>query len=296
MTESKSNKPSFSQRHPFLFGFTMILAAVVLLTGAMAAFRHYIGGKALLPPAQRFAMVRIDGLISDSEKITEFIDTIKRDDTIKGVIIRIDSPGGVVAPSQEIFHAVQKLAKVKPVIASMAAVAASGGYYVACGAPTIVANPGTLTGSIGVLFETGNVVGLMEKLGIKHELIVSGKYKGAGSPFEPLTDEQRDYLQALVLNIHQQFVNDVAEARKLPREKVEALAQGQAFTGQQALANGLVDSLGGLDDAVDLLKARTGLTGQQVPMLEGPQKERAGFLRELLSELVTDVSGKLLLQ
>lgn len=294
MAES-SPRPGFSQRHPFLFGFSLILAAVVLLTGAMAAFRHYVGGKSLIAPTQRFALVRVDGLIADSEKITAFIATIKRDDTVKGVVIRVDSPGGVVAPSQEIFTAVADLAKTKPVIASLSAVAASGGYYVACGAPIIMANPGTLTGSIGVLFQTSDMQGLMEKLGIKHDMIVSGKYKGAGSPFFPLTPEQRDQLQAMVLDIHRQFVGDVAASRKMPIEKVEALAQGQAFTGRQAFENGLVDRLGGLDAAYALLKERTGLTGE-IPVLEGPPKERAGLLRELLSEFAADITGRLLLQ
>jgi len=290
-----SPKPGFSQRHPFLFGFTLILAAVVLLTGAMAAFRHYVGGKTLFPPERRLALVRVDGLIADPEKINAFIATLKRDDTVKGVVVRIDSPGGVVAPSQEIRAAVADLARIKPVVASLSAVAASGGYYVACGAPVIVANPGTLTGSIGVLYQTSDMQGLMEKLGIKHDMITSGKYKGAGSPFFPLTPEQRDQLQAMVLDIHRQFVDDVAASRRMPREKVEALAQGQAFTGRQAFENGLVDRLGGLDAAYALLKEQAGLTGE-IPVLEGPPKERTGILRELLSEFAADITGRLLLQ
>lgn len=294
MTERTPRLP-FSQRHPFLFGFTLILAAMILMLGTMVAFRVLVGGQELFPPTERFALVRVEGLITDSREITDYIGRIRRDPTVKGVVVRINSPGGVVAPSQEIFRAVQELAREKPVVASMASVAASGGYYVAAAAPVVVANPGTLTGSIGVILETANLKGLMEKLGVSHEQIVSGPFKGAGSPFSDLTEEQRDYLRALVENIHEQFVDDMAAARSMPREKMAVLARGQAFTGLQARDNGLVDRLGGLDTAFELLKEQTGLSGE-VPLIEGPPEKRVGLLRQLLSELMVEGMGRLVLR
>lgn len=283
--KNNGNTPGFSQRHPFIFGFMLIMVAMVLLGGTMAALRVWLFGDELaIHPGAKLGIVRLEGPIVGSEKVNDWIAELKRDDSVKGVLVRVNSPGGVVAPSQEMFQAVRKLAKVKPVVCSMASMAASGGYYVACGADVVFANPGTITGSIGVRSEFVDLRSLMEKLGIRHELFVTGKYKGMGSPFHEITPAQREQLQGMIDDVHSQFVHDVAEARKMDVTVVENLAQGQPFTGRQAQENGLVDKLGGMDDALTYLKAMCKLEGK-VPLRDGPETKKSGLLKELLSSI-----------
>lgn len=284
MPEAKT--PSFSQRHPYLFGFVVIVAAVVLVTGAMAAFMSLtrFGRFESSFAEDQIGVVRVEGEILFSEPYTDWIAELAEDDSVKGVIVRIDSPGGLVAPSQEIYAAILKLAEKKPVVASMASVAASGGYYVAAAAGTIVANPGTLTGSIGVKAEMPNFEKLLDKIGVSFNEIASGKLKNAGTPYREMTPEERAYFQSMVMDIHRQFVSDVAAAREMPVEKVEALADGRALTGSQALDAGLVDELGGFDHAVDLVKDECGLTGR-VPLKEGPPAEEESIIRRVLNEI-----------
>jgi protease-4 len=229
---------------------------------------------------KRFALVHVEGLIDDPRPVNEFIGKLRESDNVVGVVIRVNSPGGVVGPSQEMYGAVQRLADAKPVVVSMGAVAASGGYYLSAPAHKIVANPGTLTGSIGVRLEFTNLMGLMDKLGISHESFVSGEFKDAPSAFKELTPEERAYLEALVMDLHEQFVSHVAAARGMELEVVQDLADGRIFTGRQALENGLVDELGGLEHAFDLLKELTNVK-KDLPRMEGPEKE-TNFLRELI--------------
>ncbi|EMG36045.1 signal peptide peptidase A [Desulfocurvibacter africanus PCS] len=286
MPNPAATKASFSQRHPILFGLMLLAAAMALFGGAMAAFH--------LLPADKFAgarlgVVRVEGLIVGSEELVGWIGELERDDSIKGVLLRIDSPGGVVAPSQEVYSAVLRLAERKPVIASMGAVAASGGYYVAAAAREIVANPSTLTGSIGVRMELLNIRALAEKVGLSQTLITSGEMKGAGTPFREMSPREREYLTAVVMDMHDQFVNDIAQARGMEREQVAALADGRAFTGRQAHGLGLVDHLGGMEDAMDLLRERCGLTGE-TPVLEGPIEEKSLLLRVLSAAIIEPAS------
>lgn len=265
-------KSGFSERHPLLFGIVLIIVAVALFTGAMAFFRS-LGGKGSRPlVGDKMGLCKIEGPITDAREVTDFLRELKDDDSVKGVVLRIDSPGGAVAPSQELYQAVKALALVKPVVVSMGTAAASGGYYAAAPATLIVANSGSITGSIGVRAEYVNLQGLMDKLGLKSDLLASGKLKAAGSPTQPLTPEQRAYLMALVMDLHQQFVADVAEGRKMPPEAVEKIADGRALTGRQALAAGLVDKLGGLETATATLREMVKLS-DKAPILEGPEKK-----------------------
>ncbi len=245
----------------------------------MAAFH-------LLPAGEftgaRLGLVRVEGLITDSEELVDWIRELERDESVKGVLLRIDSPGGVVAPSQEVFAAVRGLAATKPVVASMGALAASGGYYVAAAADVILANPSSLTGSIGVRMELLNIRELAEKIGLAQTLIASGEMKGVGTPFRDLSPREREYLTSVVMDMHEQFVSDIAQARGMDRAQVAALADGRAFTGRQALERGLVDRLGGLQDALELLREQTGLS-EEAPILEGPPEEKLGLLRLILS-------------
>lgn len=261
----------FSEQHPLLFGILLIILAVALFTGAMAFFRG-LGNKNSTLTGDKIGLCKIEGMITDAHEVVEFLHELRTDESVKGVLLRIDSPGGSVAPSQELYQAVQELAKVKPVVVSMGTVAASGGYYAAAPATLIVANPGSITGSIGVRAEYVNIQGLLDKLGLKSDLLVTGKLKGAGSPTQPLTKEQRAYLMALIFDLHQQFVTDIATARGMDEAAVAKLADGRAMTGRQALELKLVDKLGGQELAMatlrDMVKAEP-----NIPVLEGPEKK-----------------------
>jgi len=210
----------------------------------------------------KVAVVRIEGPIMGSKDAVDEIKGFAKDSSVKAIILRIDSPGGAVAPSQEIYAEVKKAAQKKGVVVSMGAVAASGGYYIASPATKILANPGSLTGSIGVIMEIPNVEGLMSKIGIKTEIIKSGRNKDMASVFRSIKPEQREILQGVMDNVHEQFIRAVAEGRKMKVEKVRELADGRVFTGEQALENGLVDQLGTLDDAVNVAAKLGGIAGE----------------------------------
>jgi protease-4 len=267
----ETSSAKFSEQHPLLFGVLLIILAVALFTGAMAFFRG-LGGKSKPLAGDKIGLCKIEGMITDAREVTDFLAELKNDDSVKGVLLRIDSPGGAVAPSQELYQSVRELAKVKPVVVSMGTAAASGGYYAAAPATLIVANPGTITGSIGVRAEYVNLQGLMDKLGLKSDLLASGKLKAAGSPTQPLTPEQRSYLMALIMDLHQQFVADVAAGRGLPEDAVAKLADGRALTGRQALEAKLVDKLGGQELAMSTLREMVKLDAK-APVIEGPEKK-----------------------
>ena len=275
----KSPKNSFSVRHPFLFGFSLLLMAVALIWGAAAFFN----GGASLFTSGKIGIVTVQGTITKSLPTVKFLRELRRDDSIKGVLLRINSPGGTIAPSQELYHAVKRFAEVKPIVASFGTVAASGGYYAAAPATQIIASSGSITGSIGVKAEYANFSQLMDKLGVKPVVITSGKLKAAGSPYSELTPEQKEYLTGLIMDIHNQFVDDVAKARKLDRKDVEKIADGRAVTGREAKELGLVDRIGGFEDAVTVLKALCGLEGD-ISVVEGPEEDKP-LIQEILGYL-----------
>jgi len=286
MEEAKSR---FSQRHPLLFGVLMIIMAVALVMGATAFFRSMNVGGGFGLGGDRLGVVNIEGTILDSRDVVDWIRTLQEDDSVKGVLLRVNSPGGAIAPSQEIYAAVAALNKVKPVVASYGTVAASGGYYASVPARVIVANPGTLTASIGVVAEFVTVADALEKLGVKPEVLATGRYKGAGTPLRNLTAEQRDQLLGLMQDMHEQFVSDVAKARFLKRDRVAAIADGRAVSGRQALALGLVDMLGGRQQAFDKLKELCNITGK-VALVEGPTKEET-LLQQILGSIHIDLNA-----
>ncbi|WP_320171994.1 signal peptide peptidase SppA [Maridesulfovibrio sp.] len=281
----KNPKKGFSVRHPFLFGLSLLFMAVALIWGATAFFH----GSSGLFGSGRIGIVNIQGTITESLPAVKFLRELRRDDSVKGVLLRVNSPGGTIAPSQELYHAVKAFAEVKPIVASFGTVAASGGYYAAAPATKILASAGSITGSIGVKAEYASFRQLMDKLGVEPVIITSGKLKGAGSPYSEITPEQREYLTGLIMDIHNQFVDDVARARKLDRKDVEKIADGRAVTGREAKELGLVDRLGGFEDAVGLLKALCGLEGD-VPVVEGPEEERP-LLKEILGYLGFEPRG-----
>lgn len=288
----EGTKIRFSQRHPLLFGMMMIILAVALFAGVAAFFRS-MGWtpSAMALSGDKIGIVRIEGMILDSARVVSFIKSLEENDSVKGVLLRVDSPGGAIAPSQEIYAAVQKLNAAKPVVASYGTVAASGGYYASCPARLIFANPGSLTASIGVLAEFVTVGQALEKFGIKPEVLATGKYKGAGTPLHDLTDAQREQLLDLMQDLHDQFVDHVAEARGMERARVAAVADGRAVTGRQAVSLGLIDRIGTQSDAVDELKRLAGIEGKAV-LIEGPAEERT-LLQQIVGSLRIDLSSSL---
>jgi protease IV len=202
----------------------------------------------------RIGVLEVEGVISESKEAMQNIVKFKEDDSIKGVILRINSPGGAVGPTQEIFREVIKLKEKKPVYVSMGSLCASGGYYIASAGQKIYANPSTVTGSIGVIMQLTMLQGLIEKLGIHMTTIKAGEFKDAGTPFREMTKEERAYFDSIVESIHTQFIKDVATGRKMDVEKMRKLADGRVFTGTQARELGLVDGLGNFYDTVDEFK------------------------------------------
>jgi protease-4 len=217
-----------------------------------------------LPLGERVALIRVEGMIVDSKDTIYEIKEYVKDPLIKAIVLRIDSPGGAVAPAQEIYEEIKKAVAKKKVIASMGSIAASGGYYIASPATKIIANPGTLTGSIGVIMEIPNIEGLMSKLGIKTEVVKSGEKKDMASVFRGIKKEERAILQKVLDNVHDQFITAVAEGRKMSYEDVKQLADGRIFTGEQALKVGLVDKLGNIEDAVQVAAELSGIKGEPV--------------------------------
>jgi protease IV len=228
--------------------------------------------------------IGVDGGGADAEEILKQLRRFRDDGGMKAIVVRIDSPGGSVGPSQEIYDEVKKLAADRVVICSMGSVAASGGFYVAMGCDKIVAEPGTITGSIGVISQFANVSGLAERFDVKMETIKSGKLKDAGNPFRDMTPEDREYWQGLIDRVYAQFLRAVVQARKLPEEKVRKVADGRVITGEEAKEVGLIDQLGNFYDAVELAKNDAGLSGD--PHLVYPPDDRARFLEGIMGSIV----------
>ncbi|MGB9716638.1 MAG: signal peptide peptidase SppA [Thermodesulfovibrionales bacterium] len=217
-----------------------------------------------IPIGDRIALIRIEGMIVDSKDIVEELKQYVKDPSVKAIILRIDSPGGAVAPAQEIYEEVKKAVAKKKILVSMGSIAASGGYYIASPATKIIANPGTLTGSIGVIMEIPNIEGFLNKIGIKTEVIKSGEHKDIASVFRGIKKEEREILQGVMDNVHEQFIKAVAEGRKMLIEDVKKIADGRVFTGEQALKLGLIDELGDFEDAVQTAAKLTGIKGEPV--------------------------------
>ena len=231
----------------------IIIAAIAVIWGIGAL-------KTSLSPA--IGLLEVNGIIAESIPYLDAIKDFRDDKSVKAVVVRLDSPGGKVGPSQEIYDALLKLKKKKPIIVTMGSLGASGAYYIALSGDTIYALPGTMTGSIGVIMEFFDVSTGMNKLGIKPENITAGTMKDAGSPFRPMKETERKYFKDLVDDVHDQFIEAVSKNRKIKTETVRTLADGRVFTGRQALKAGLIDKLGGLQEAVDEAKKKAGIVGE----------------------------------
>ncbi len=211
----------------------------------------------------KVAVVNLTGTIISSREIVSTLRTLADNSSVKALVLRVDSPGGGVAASQEIFEEVESIRdSIKPIVVSMGSIAASGGYYVSCGATRIVANPGTITGSIGVIAMFPNYSKLMDKLGLEMDVIKSGKYKDSGSPFRKMTETDKKYFQGVVDDSYDQFLDVVARERKLSVGNLKKFADGRVFTGAQALKLGLIDTLGSFEDAISIAAKLGGIKGE----------------------------------
>ncbi|MBW1840211.1 MAG: signal peptide peptidase SppA [Deltaproteobacteria bacterium] len=252
----------FSRRHPYLF-FLLVFTSIVSVAILGMSLLFVFGTKSSeFKFGEKIGIIEITGVISDSKNTIQELKTFREDESIKAIILRIDSPGGSVGPAQEIFREITKTVKTKKVVASMGTVAASGGYYIAAAANGIVANPGTITGSIGVIVGFSNYQELLKKIGLVPVVVKSGEYKDIGSPVREMTANDKKILQNLVNQIQDQFVTAVSEGRKMNRAEVESLADGRIFSGEEAKSLGLVDRLGNLDDAIEWAGRMGGIKGK----------------------------------
>jgi len=258
--------------------FFLIIASLVL-----ALFQNNI------PLGSKIALIRVEGPILDSGKTVDEIKKYANDASIKAIVIRVDSPGGAVAPSQEIYAQVKKAAAKKSVVVSMGSIAASGGYYISAPATKIIANPGTLTGSLGVILEIPNIEKLMEKIGVKTEVIKSGRHKDIGSMYRPIGKEEKNILQGVMDNVHEQFIKAVAEGRGLDIDAVKKIADGRIFTGEQAVEYGLVDELGTLEDSIEIAAEMAGITGEPNIVTRENKLSIFDILRNKLPREMTDI-------
>ncbi len=258
------------RNRPLLTGVILFLGIALLLYVGLYSATHIREGS---KRDGRVALVRIEGVILDSKDIVEELQRYGDSDGVGAIVLRIDSPGGGVAASQEIYEEVGRLRTEdkKTVVTSMGAVAASGGYYIAVATDKIVANPGTLTGSIGVIMELTNIEGLFKKIGLQSVVIKSGTLKDIGSPFRSMTEEERQVLQKVMDDVHGQFIEAVAKGRNMKGEQVVPYADGRIFTGREAKALGFVDELGDLHDAIHLAGKLIGLKGEP-KVVETPKR------------------------
>ncbi len=235
--------------------FSLLIVLLLVISIFVTAVQDKVQG------GEKIGLIRIEGPILSSKDTIESLKEFRDDTSIKAIVLRIDTPGGAVVPAQEIYREVKKTYSSKKVIVSMGSLAASGGYYIAAAATKIVANPGTITGSIGVIMEIPNIKGLLEKIGIASEVIKSGEFKDMASYTREMDDNEKLLLQNVLDDVHTQFIEAVSDGRGIPAEKVREIADGRIFTGLQAKDLGLVDILGNLQDSIKVAAEMAGIEG-----------------------------------
>jgi protease-4 len=266
---------------------TVVSVTVAIYLGVVVGFLAVVSAMLQGPEGggfgARVAIVELEGIIVDVEELLKDLRNHRDNPLVRAVVIRINSPGGIVGPTQEVHDAIRRVRQAgKPVVASLGAVAASGGYYVAVAADQIYANPGTLTGSIGVIMQMANLENLMKKIGVDYVVVKAGQFKDMGNIARPMTAEERRVLQALLDDVHAQFITAVTEGRRLDRARVAQFADGRIFSGAQARALSMVDELGGLEDAINRAAK---LAGLNIPPRVIPARRRLSILDLIRNEL-----------
>jgi len=262
----------FSMLVMFAMGAIVIitLAALFCLGKRDSTFRF----------GEQVGVIEITGVIADPKQTLTQLKEFRNSNDVKAIVLRINSPGGGVGPSQEIYAEVRRTSHVKKIVASMGAIAASGGYYIASAADHIMASPGSITGSIGVIMEFANLQELFKKIGVSAFVLKSGEYKDTGFPLRKMTDQEKTLLQAFIDNVHQQFVSAVADARKISKDRIQAVADGRILSGEQAKELGLLDSLGNLEDAIAMAAKLGGIEGE--PSVVYAKERKFSLLEYLL--------------
>lgn len=256
---------------------------IIIIISFFISLAIGVSGRAF---GEKIGIIEIEGVIADSKDIMEDIVKFKEDETIKGVILRINSPGGSVPPSQEIFEEVKKLRGKKKVYVSMGTVCASGGYYIATAGEKLYAMPSTITGSIGVIMEQVVIEDLLKKVGLQPNTMKAGDFKDVGSPFRKMTVEEKKYFQEILNTIHAQFINTVATQRKIPMDAAKKLSDGRIYLGQQAMDLKLIDQIGTFYDTVDDMKNTLNIKGKPV-LVYG--KRPFSLLKWLISSISQDL-------
>lgn len=277
---------SFRQKHPILLGLFILAGIFLFFLGGISLLISSLISQSsktdLFSSREGIGIVELKGLLVTSEPVLKQLTEFRNDPNVKSIVLRIESPGGAVGAAQEIYQEISRTNSVKPVVASMGSMGASGGYYAALGAETILANPGTMTGSIGVIVKFPNLEGLFDKIGYKSEVVKSGPLKDIGASNRSLTEAERTVMQDLIDNVYNQFVQDIAAARSMDAAAVFELADGRIFTGEQALEVGLIDRLGNFIDAIKIAAELGGLDPED-PRLIYPKAERRFSLFSLLT-------------
>jgi protease-4 len=279
------------RKHPIILG-VVLLAFLGISSFIFAfAFNYVAADRGLFHLRDKVAVVPVKGIITDSKNSVEQIKKYSEDADVKALVVRIDSPGGGVAASQEIYDSILTAKKKKKVVASMGSVAASGGYYIACAADKIVANPGTVTGSIGAIMHFSNVEELVKKVGYKSSVVKSGRYKDIGSPFRDMTESEKQLIQGVIDDIYDQFLDAVSINRKISKDELRAIADGRILTGRQALGLRLVDSTGDLEAAVNLASELAGIKGK--PEIIYPKEKVFNFWKYIAEDLTSVMFQKM---
>jgi protease IV len=271
-----------------IVAFVLVMGGLLIISVVSLIFSEP-EDESVSTSGERVAVVELAEPILDSQDIVRQFKKYRDNKSVKAILFRVDSPGGGVSASQEIYEEVKKTRESgKPVVVSMGAVAASGGYYVSCGATRIVANPGTLTGSIGVIFQFLHFSQLMTKVGIDASTFKTGKYKDIGSPYRKTTEDEKKFFDQLLGDVYDQFVTTVATERKLDRKVVVGYADGRVFTGRQARQYGLVDTLGTYEDALSIAAKLGGITGKPKVIKERKIKS---FFERFMGETATELTS-----
>lgn len=281
------------RKHPILFGLALLftIGTLFFLLIFGLSFLGEDGGAKFSAGAEKVGVVNVKGVITDSKSVTDQINKYADESSIKAIVVRIDSPGGGVAASQEIYQSILNVKKKKKVVASLGSVAASGGYYIACASDRIVSNPGTVTGSIGAIMHFTNVEEIIKKIGFRASAIKSGRYKDIGSPLRDMTADERNIIQGVIDDIYDQFIDAVAANRKISKETLKEYADGRIFTGRQALGMKLVDILGDMEAAVKTAAALAGIKGK--PEIVYPKEKGFTIWKYLVEETKSAIMSEI---
>jgi protease IV len=279
------------RKHPIILGIVLLVFLGISSFIFGFGFSYVAGERGFFHLKDRVAVVPIRGIITESKNPVEQIKKYSEDADIKAIVIRIDSPGGGVAASQEIYDSILMAKKKKKVVASMGSVAASGGYYISCAADKIVANPGTVTGSIGAIMHFSNVEDLVKKIGYKSSVVKSGRYKDIGSPFRDMTEPEKQLIQGVIDDIYDQFLEAVSINRGIAKDELRTIADGRILTGRQALGLRLVDVTGDLESAVNLAAELAGIKGK--PEVVFPKEKVLNFWKYIADEMTSSMFQKM---